>query len=90
MVRLVMAVLFCFFTFIGQAQAPVWINTVAGGGDQLAHRAEVDVNGNVYVLGYFTGTNVDFDPSPTATSLLSSSGDRDVFVAKYDRSGLFK
>ena len=45
-----------------------------------------DGKGNIYLTGYFSGT-VDFDPSSTATANMTSAGNDDIFIAKYDASG---
>lgn len=47
----------------------------------------VDKQNNFYITGQLYGTNADFDPSPTNQLLLSSIGQNDCFVAKYDNSG---
>ena len=44
-----------------------------------------DASGNVYITGSLVGT-ANFNPGPTVTNL-SSTGGRDVFVAKYSRTG---
>lgn len=44
--------------------------------------------GNIFTTGAFYG-NVDFNPSPTATSMLASSGSGDTFVSKLDANGNF-
>jgi hypothetical protein len=48
-----------------------------------------DAAGNIYVTGYFSGINVDFDPS-TSTHTLSTNGSNDIFVAKYNSSGQYQ
>jgi Secretion system C-terminal sorting domain len=44
-------------------------------------------SGEIVVTGYFTGNGVDFNPGGTPTSL-SSAGDKDAFLAKYNTSGV--
>ncbi|MCY2964401.1 MAG: YDG domain-containing protein, partial [Planctomycetota bacterium] len=69
----------------------IWARSMGGSytqdwGDGIG----VDGSGNVYLTGYFQGSNVDFDPG-AGTFLLSSAGsNRDaVFISKLDSSGNF-
>jgi len=48
----------------------------------------LDANGNIYLVGDFTGIE-DFDPSVNSANL-TSNGDRDVFIAKYNSSGTYQ
>ena len=48
----------------------------------------VDGDGNVYTTGYFHGTG-DFDPDDAGALILTSAGDRDIFVSKLDSAGDF-
>ena len=43
---------------------------------------DLDANGNLYVAGNFRGTNINFNPLGTSTTL-TSSGLTDMFIAKY-------
>ena len=75
----------------------VWAFNVGGSGLDEASAISVDNLGNVYVTGFFRGSNVDFDPSSAGTALLTSNGDSggdpgyggDVFVAKYSNAGQY-
>jgi hypothetical protein len=49
----------------------------------------VDAQDNAFITGQFYGTNADFDPSLTGQRLLSSVGQNDCFVAKYNANGTF-
>lgn len=72
------------------AQTYQWAKNIGGGNEDLGSCVSADNNGFVYVAGYFQGTNVDFDPSPSTTSFLSSNaGSRDGFIAKYTSTGNF-
>jgi gliding motility-associated-like protein len=57
--------------------------------DNVVYDIDLDLAGNVYITGFFQGTNIDFDPS-ASTALLSSNGFFDVYVAKYSPSGQYQ
>jgi fibronectin type 3 domain-containing protein len=75
--------------FSNEASATPDIKTVAfnlgGAGFDVGVDIGTDSLANFYVTGYFSGT-VDFDPG-TGASELSSAGETDIFVAKYDVDG---
>ena len=59
--------------------------TIGGYGDDRAYTIKTDLENNVIISGHFTGTT-DFDPSENEL-LLNSSGDDDIFIAKYTNTG---
>jgi hypothetical protein len=76
-----------------QAQTPDllfnWANALNNdqpqGGYVTGYSIKVDVSGNTYVAGSYTGT-ADFDPGAGTANLISVSN-YDIFIAKYDASG---
>lgn len=65
----------------------VFANAIGSSGEDAGYA--IDVRDNSLILtGYFSGT-VDFNPS-TENNTLSSNGDRDIFVVKYDLDGNYK
>ena len=66
----------------------VWAHRAGGISFDNGAGIALDEQGNVFVTGHFSGTNVDFDPSAGGTALLSaaSSGHSDIFIAKYCQS----
>lgn len=65
----------------------VWAKRIGGTIGDDSRFVTLDILGNVYITGYYSGT-VDFDPS-SGTFNLTSLGDNDVFVSKFDPLGNF-
>src|SRR5438552_8301649 len=67
----------------GLAQAPDvgWARQAGGTGSGSGRGIAVDRAGNSYVTGWFIGTAM------FGGTTLASSGEGDIFVAKYDRVG---
>ncbi|HRI59544.1 MAG TPA: SBBP repeat-containing protein, partial [Saprospiraceae bacterium] len=63
----------------------LWANQVGGTAYDIGYGVAVDGSGNAYMTGYFSGSNVDFDPGAGTTNL--SAAFEDIFLAKYDASG---
>lgn len=60
---------------------------IGGSGFEIGKAIAVDLQDNIYITGDFRGV-VDFDPSGS-TNFVTSSGIRDIFVAKYTAQGQF-
>jgi hypothetical protein len=60
----------------------LWVRTAGGSTGDYAHCLTTDPEGNVYIAGEMEGT-VTFTPGVT----LTSNGDNDIFVAKYNTNG---
>lgn len=59
-------------------------STISDDGQEII----IDKSGDVVIAGFFSGQNVDFDPSPGTTFILGSSTE-EMFLAKYTSAGNF-
>lgn len=72
---------FLFFVNISTSQSFDWATASGGGGSDQAYAIATDNDGNSYVTGWFSG-NAHF-----GDIVLESTGDQDVFLAKYNDNG---
>ncbi len=66
----------------------VWAKSMGGTGTDIGFGVAVDDSGRVYVTGQFNSTNAIFGPGGSGGTL-TSVGNYDVFLAKYDSDGTF-
>ena len=69
---------------LGQELA--WAIRAGGTGATEANRISVDASGHSYVVGYLTGT-ATFGLGEANESTLTTAGNADIFIAKYDSGG---
>jgi phage-related tail fiber protein len=77
--------LFAFISLFANAQSYQWAKGIGGTGYEYCNHAVIDGSGNLYMTGSFTST-ADFNPG-TGTANLTSVGQEDIFIAKYDANG---
>jgi hypothetical protein len=65
----------------------VWARRAGSTTIDYGHAIAVSDNGDVYVMGYFTGTANFNTPSAPGSNEIISAGSDDVFLAKYDNAG---
>lgn len=58
-----------------------WVRTFPGTDGERDNRIAIDSSANVYITGAFMGTEI------FGTTSLTSAGERDIFVVKYDSNG---
>ncbi len=59
----------------------VWAKSAGGTGDDRGQSISVDASGNSYLTGFFKGTMT------VATSTITSAGNSDIFLMKYNAAG---
>lgn len=77
----------CFVSKFDEKGKLVWVKSIGGIAADNLRALDVDIFGNVYLAGTFSGT-VDFDPN-TSVFNLTSKGLEDGFVCKLDKNGAF-
>ncbi len=71
----------------------LWAVSFGSPGVDIPHSVTTDAAGNIYAVGYYSGT-CDFDPGAGNTTVAGSGGTaegaRDGFIVKFDASGNFQ
>lgn len=65
-----------------------WAKRMGNSGDEHGRSIMADISGNIYTVGFFSGT-VDFNPANFGIFNLTATGGTDAFVSKLDASGNF-
>lgn len=63
-----------------------WAFGIGNSGNETCNSIDHDASGNIYVAGAFEGS-CDFNPLPNQNLTLNSSGNKDIYMAKYDPQG---
>ncbi len=73
-----------FFTFITTSFAQDWEWAFGVKGSEFDYSSAIvtDVDGNIYVAGYFSSPNISFN-----SLTFQNGGGEDIFIAKFDNSG---
>ncbi len=61
---------------------PVWAKSAIGTNTAISYSVAVDISGNSYITGYFSGLTITFD-----SYTLNNSGGTNLFLAKFDSGG---
>jgi hypothetical protein len=61
-----------------------WVRGAVAGSNEVANGVSADAQGNIYVVGYFTGSQIQFGGDTLTNSFGSPA---DMFVVKYDGGG---
>lgn len=86
----ILTFLFFLLSFLSLLKAQPeynWAKATGSSGLDIGQSITIDSFGNVYTVGYFSGT-ADFDPGPAVFNL-SSAGNTDIYIKKSDSSGNF-
>ena len=67
----------------------VWAKTWGGTSIDSAWMPVTDSNNNIYIVGFFQSSNVDFDPG-AGTEIHSTNGGQDCMLVKFDQNGVFQ
>ena len=67
-----------------------WATRIASSGNDGGNAITTDSNNNIYVTGYYGATATVYNSNGTTATTLSHSGSSDVFIVKYNSSGMYE
>lgn len=77
----------CYIAKLNSAGVYQWAFQIGAAGTDIGYDLSI-MNNELHACGTFSSL-VDFDPSVTGSFTLSSAGNTDMFIARYDLSGAF-
>ncbi len=75
--------------YLSDGMTHFWSQRLGSVGTDVANGIKVDSAGNILTTGSFQGT-VDFDNNSVTNNSLTSLGGTDIFMAKYNSSGVYQ
>jgi hypothetical protein len=81
-VLIITFLLFSTFITTGFAQDWEWAFGIKGSDFDYSSAIATDVDGNIYIAGYFSSPNISFN-----SLTFQNKGGEDIFIAKFDNSG---
>jgi hypothetical protein len=78
---------FLFTDVYAQLPSLNWARNIGGSSGEVGNAIAVDQQGNVYTVGFYSGTT-DLDPGPLTFSV-TTLGSSDIFLVKLDSAGNF-
>ena len=85
--KFILTLLMILSFFEINAQTPDWLWAKNADGENQGQSISTDGNGNVYVTGFFSDPTVTFD-NITLMNTNGTAGKTDLFIVKYDGSGI--
>ena len=79
-----LALLICFAPLFSFAQYLNWSRQISGPRVEYIKGTATDASGNIYVVGYFSGT-IDFDPGAGVAN--ATAVGTDIWFGKYSSTG---
>lgn len=70
-----------------QTLTPDWARALGNGTEVYTKDIAVDENGNSFLVGSFSGTDINFALGNTTSTSIDAAGVNDAFIAKYNSSG---
>jgi len=79
-----------FVAKLNSSGGVIWAKSAGGKDNDYSNGVAIDVSGNVYITGYYASDTVIFNKSPLVQIITPLGFTYDLFIAKYNSSGVFQ